>query len=364
MDTSDPSITFSTDGVCKHCLSFDKAAVEEWFPNDLGRDKLLKLIDKIKIEGKDNEYDCILGLSGGLDSSYLAIKVKEWGLRPLAMHVDAGWNTELSVANIEKIIKYCNYDLHTRVVDWNEMRDLHLAYLRSGISNQDVPQDHVFFASLYQFASKSKIKYILSGSNIATEGILPSSWHGSAMDATNLKAIHKIHGEIKLEDYKTISFFDYFIWYPLIKGMKIVKPLNLIQYNKEIALKELNELIGYKSYPRKHGESLFTKLFQNYYLPTRFCIDKRRAHLSSLIVSGQMLRNDALNLMNEPLYEEQELENDINFFCKKIRISRNEFESFLNIPLHYYFEYPNWGWKYRSLKKLYFSINKLFRKTL
>ncbi len=359
MDTSDPSIFFNSAGVCNHCISFDKVAADEWFPNHLGRDKLSKLVDKIKLEGKNHEYDCILGLSGGLDSSYLALKVKEWGLRPLVMHVDAGWNTELSVANIEKIVKFCNYDLHTRVVDWSEMRDLHLAYLRSGISNQDVPQDHVFFASLYHFASKSKIKYILSGSNLATEGILPSSWHGSAMDATNLRAIHKMHGEMKLRDYKTISFFDYYIWYPFVKKMRIVKPLNFINYNKEIALKELSELIGYQSYARKHGESLFTKLFQNYYLPTRFGIDKRRAHLSSLIVSGQMSRNEALNLMREPLYEEQELENDIKFFCKKVRISRGEFESFVTAPLHYYYEYPNWGWKYKSSKKMYSLLKSL-----
>jgi N-acetyl sugar amidotransferase len=276
MDTTDPEITFDMQGVCNHCHGFDERAPREWFPNAEGRKRWEALVAQIKASGKGQEYDCILGLSGGLDSSYLAIKVHEWGLRPLVMHVDAGWNSELAVANIEAVVKYCGYDLHTHVVDWEDMRDLHLAYLRAAVANQDVPQDHIFFSSLYHFATSNGVRYILSGGNLATEGIFPNSWHGSAMDSINLKAIHKKYGDRKLRGYKTISFLDCYVLYPLVKKMRTLRPLNYMPYDKAAALKELEEIVGYKPYPRKHGESLFTKLFQNYYLPKKFGMDKRR----------------------------------------------------------------------------------------
>lgn len=352
MDTSDPEITFDTSGVCNHCIEYDTVTRLNWFPNEEGRIRWAATVEQIKLDGQGKEYDCILGLSGGVDSSYLAIKIHEWGLRPLVVHVDAGWNSELAVANIEAIVKYCNYDLHTHVVDWEEMRDLHLAYLRAGISNQDVPQDHIFFASLYHFATRNRIRYILSGGNLATEGIFPKSWHGSAMDAINLKAIHKEFGQHPLRNYKTISFFDCYIWYPFIKKMRTFRPLNYMPYDKAAALKELEETVGYKPYPRKHGESLFTKLFQNYYLPEKFGMDKRRPHLSSLIVSGQMLREEALTKLEEPLYDPAELEVDITYFCKKLRISRNEFNELMKAPIHQYSDFPTWTGRYQMLKKV------------
>ena len=258
MDTTDPQITFDAEGVCNHCHGFEGRAHQEWFPNAEGRKRWEALVAKIKISGKGQEYDCILGLSGGVDSSYLAIKVHEWGLRPLVMHVDAGWNSELAVANIEAIVRHCGYDLHTHVVDWEDMRDLHLAYLRAAVANQDAPQDHIFFASLYHFATSNGVYYILSGGNLATEGIFPRSWHGSAMDAINLKAIHKKYGDRRLTSYKTISFMEYYILYPFLKKMRTLRPLNYMPYDKASALNELEVTVGYKPYPRKHGESLFT----------------------------------------------------------------------------------------------------------
>jgi len=317
------------------------------------------LVKQIQDAGRGQEYDCILGLSGGVDSSYLAIKVKEWGLRPLVMHVDAGWNTELAVANIESIVKYCKYDLHTHVVDWEDVRDLQLAYLRAAVANQDVPQDHIFFASLYHFATKNNIRYILSGGNLATEGIFPGAWHGSAMDSINLKAIHKSYGTRKLEHYKTISFFETYIWYPFIKGMRTVRPLNYMPYDKASALKELEATVGYKPYPRKHGESLFTKIFQNYYLPTKFGFDKRRPHLSSLIASKQMSRDEAIAKLEEPLYDKAELETDITYFCKKLRISRADFDELMSAPVHHYSEFPNWDRRYRYLKNIQRLIGRI-----
>jgi N-acetyl sugar amidotransferase len=352
MDTSDPEIIFDDQGICNHCRHFDEVTRKDWFPNEDGARQWEVIVQQIRLAGQGHEYDCILGLSGGVDSSYLALKVKDWGLRPLVVHVDAGWNSELAVANVEKIVKHCDFDLHTHVVDWEEMRDLHLAYLKAGIANQDVPQDHVFFASLYHFATRNNIRYILSGGNLATEGIFPDAWHGSAMDAVNLKAIHSKYGERPLKTYSVISFFDYYFWYPFIKKMRAVRPLNYMPYDKRQAVAELEQKIGWKAYGRKHGESLFTKLFQNYYLPVKFGYDKRKPHFSSLIVSGQMSREEALVKLAEPLYDPQELEIDIAYFCKKLRINRQQFDGFLSASPHHYTEFPTWDRRYRLLKRI------------
>ena len=358
MDTTDPEITFDAQGICNHCHEFDERARREWFPNEEGERRWEVVVQQIKAGGKGQEYDCILGLSGGVDSSYLALKIHDWGLRPLVMHVDGGWNSELAVANIEAIVKHCGFDLHTQVVDWEDMRDLQMSYLRSAVANQDVPQDHIFFSSLYHFATRNRIRYILSGGNLATEGVFPSAWHGDAMDAVNLKAIHKQYGERKLANYKMISFFDYYLWYPFVKKMRTIRPLNYMPYDKAAALKELEETVGYKPYPRKHGESVFTKLFQNYYLPKKFGMDKRRPHLSSLIVSGQMTREEAQKKMQEPLYDPTELEIDITYFCKKLRISRQEFDELMNAPIHHYTDFPNWDSRYRMLKRAQELVTK------
>jgi N-acetyl sugar amidotransferase len=352
MDTSDPKVRFDVNGVCNHCIEFAEVKATCWYPNEEGRRRLATIVDAIKEAGRSTEYDCILGLSGGVDSSYLAIHLRDWGLRPLVVHVDAGWNSELAVANIEAIVRHCGFDLHTHVVDWEEMRDLQLAYLRSGVANQDVPQDHAFFASMYHFAMRNGIRYIISGGNFATEGIFPEAWHGSAMDATNLHAIHRRFGRERLRAYATISFFEYYIWYPFVKKLRTVRPLNYMPYDKARALAELQAAVGYKPYPRKHGESLFTKLFQNHYLPVRFGYDKRRPHLSSLINSGQMTRDEAIAKLAEPLYDPTELQIDIAYFCKKMRISRAEFDEFMAVQRNSYADYPNWGGRYRILKRM------------
>lgn len=363
MDTSDPEIFFNEEGVCNHCISFEKLLNTEWFPNDIGKSKLDKITNKIKQEGKNKKYDCIIGLSGGIDSSYLALKVKELGLRPLVVHVDAGWNSELAVANIESVIKYCDYDLHTHVVDWKDMKKLHLAYLNSGIANQDVPQDHIFFSSLYHFAIKNKIKYIISGGNTSTEGVFPKSWIGNAMDAINLKAIFKKFGNGKLKNYKTISFFQYYFWYPIVLGMRTIRPLNFMEYDKRKALVEL-EKINYKPYEKKHGESVFTSFFQSYYLPEKFGYDKRKPHLSSLIVSGQLSRSNAMKMMNQPLYSENELELEIEYVTKKLGLSSDDFKKIMITKKTYYKDFPNWL-KYQSfIKKMQTLYSKMFNRKL
>lgn len=342
MDTSDPDISFNEEGVCSHCINFETKAVRNWFPNEEGRKKLDLIVEKIKSENKDREYDCILGLSGGVDSSYLAyIARKVFNLRMLAVHVDAGWNSEIAVKNIETMVKKLGIDLYTHVVDWDEMQDLQVAYLKSGLANQDVPQDHIFFSVLYDYAHKNGIKYVLHGSNIATESILPKSWGYKAMDAKQLKAVHKRFGKVKLKSYKTVGFFKYEIYYPTLLRMKVVRMLNFLPYNKDDAIKTLESELGWKYYGGKHYESRFTKFFQSYYLPTRFGFDKRRAHLSSLVVSGQMTREDALKEMAKPAYSEAELKEDAYFVAKKLGITTDELNQYLAAPLKTFKDYPS-----------------------
>jgi aminotransferase len=350
MDTSDPAITFDAAGVCSHCRHFDAVTRKHWYPNEEGARRWEVFLDEVRAEGRGGDYDCVIGLSGGVDSSYLALKCADWGLRPLVVHVDAGWNSELAVANIERLLDHGRFDLHTLVVDWEEMRDLHLAFLQSGIANQDVPQDHAIFAGLYHHATRHGIRTVLSGGNIATESVLPKAWHGSAMDAINLRAIHGRHGGRPLRRYRTVSFFDYYLWYPFAKGMRTLRPLNYMSYRKDAVVAELESRVGWRAYGRKHGESLFTKLFQNHYLPLRFGYDKRRPHLSSLILSGQLARAQAQEQLQQPLYDPQELEIDLAYLCKKLRISRAQWQALMDAPLARHDQYPTWDGRYRALK--------------
>lgn len=350
MNTTDPDIKFDASGVCNHCHKFEAEKGNRWFPD--GEEQLRQRIEVIKRDGKGKEYDCIIGLSGGIDSSYLAVKIKEYDLRPLVVHVDAGWNSELAVSNIEAVVKYCNYDLHTHVMDWNEIKDLQVAYLKSGLANQDVVQDHAFFSSLYHFAVKNGIKHFVNGGNFATESVFPPSWHHSAMDAINLRAIHNKFGTRKLKHFKTISFFQYYLYYPYIYGVKTLRPLNYMEYDKSKAAKFLVEKVGYKEYGKKHGESVFTRFFQDYYLPKKFNIDKRLMHYSSMILSGQMSREFALEKLEEPLYDPIELQADINYVAKKLGISVDELNAYIEAPTVHYDEYPNWDSRYSFLKKV------------
>lgn len=353
MDDTMPGTEFDNRGVCNNCLEFDQRAPHVWFPNEIGAEKLRRSISEIKRKGKHSEYDCLLGLSGGVDSSYLAVKVKEWGLRPLVFHVDAGWNSELAVANIASVVKHCQFDLFTEVVDWETMKDLQLAYFRSGVLNQDVPQDHVFFASLFKFAKKFRIKSIISGHNFATESV-PMRWQHSAMDRINLFSIHNRFGKRAITGYQTISFFDYYVYMPIVLNIKFYSPLNLLPYDREAAIAEL-EGFGWRRYGRKHGESLFTKFFQDIYLPRKHGIDKRKAHLSSMIHSGFISRNDALRELERSTVEGTNVDQEIAFFIKKLGITEAEFNSIMSQRPMSHLEFRNWNFlrsAFRPLKRL------------
>lgn len=360
MDTSDPDIMFDSNGVCNNCHTFDQITSKRWFPNEEGKEILEKRLESIKNKYSNQEYDCIIGLSGGIDSSYLALLLKDYGLRPLVVHVDAGWNSEVAVSNIEKIVKYCNYDLHTHVLDWEEVKDLQLSYLKAGIANQDVPQDHGFNASLYHFAVKNNIKHIISGGNIATEGVFPNSWLHSAMDSINLHAIHKAYGRRELKQYRTISTLQYYISYPIFYKLRTIRPLNFFNYNRNDAIKLLKSRIGYKDYGYKHCESIFTKFYQNYYLPEKFGYDKRRPHYSSMILSGQLDRDIALKELEKPLYDSFELQDDIEYISKKIQITTDQLKSYISAPGRCYSDFDNWDKYYNLLKQLQRIAEKFF----
>jgi N-acetyl sugar amidotransferase len=342
MDTSDPDICFDSEGVCNYVRQYEYWEQNQKLTGQKAELFLESMIDRLRKAGRGKDYDCIMGLSGGVDSSYMSYFVtKKLGLRALVVHVDTGWNSELAVMNIQNIVQKLNLDLHTLVIDWEEMRDLQLAYLRSGIANLDVPQDHCFIASLYKESKKYRIKFIMNGGNMATESILPASWGYNASDSWNLKDIHKKFGSVKLLRYPILNFWDLNLWLPYVDTMEVVRPLEYIDYNKRKVKEFLIKELGWRDYGGKHYESVFTKFFQSYFLPTRFGYDKRKAHLSSLIVSGQLTREEAIEELSKPLYDPSELENDRLYFTKKLGISHNEFESIMNQPIVDYSSFKN-----------------------
>lgn len=345
MDTTDPEITFDSNGVCSHCRRFELEMKPNWKPTPAGARELEKIVAEIKAYGQGKRYDCIIGLSGGVDSSYLAVKVVEWGLRPLVVHVDAGWNSELAVKNIEQIVTKLDLDLITCVVDWEDMKELHLSFLRAGLANQDVPQDHAFFAALYKYATDAGIRYVISGANYATEGVLPQSWGYDAMDATHVRAVHRRFGSRPLKKFPIISFFQYYFYFPKIKKMTVISPLNFIEYNKNDAISFLEKKFDWRYYGGKHYESRWTRFFQAYYLPEKFGYDKRKAHLSSLIVAGQMSREEALSELERPLYSGNELAEDKAFVAKKLGIDLQQLDHFVTETPRHYTAFPTNAWQ-------------------
>lgn len=325
MDTSDPLITFDSNGVSSHVKYFQDSVIPAWgiYQKDNDIKKVINHIKSRKIA--NSNYDCIAGISGGVDSSYLVYRLKDWGLKTLLVHIDAGWNSKLAVENIYKVVEYSGFDLETLVIDWEEFRKVQIAFLKSGVANQDIPQDHVFISGLYQIAKKNKIRSIISGSNYATESILPTAWGYDASDRDHIKDICIKHGAGRAyRRIPTTRLYDLLITYPMIYKIKTYSLLNNINYSKGRAIKELSE-IGWVYYGGKHYESRWTHFFQSYYLPKRFGYDKRLAHLSSLILSKEITREEALLEMKKKLYDINEVKKDITFISKKLGIKEKEF---------------------------------------
>jgi len=360
MDTSDPNIVFDSDGVCNHCSSAINNIEKYWLRGRDGKIKLEQLFKQIKAEGINNKYDCIIGLSGGIDSSYLAYLASQYGLRMLAVHVDAGFNSKIAENNVKNLCEKLGIDLVVEYVDFNEMMDLQRAYFFAGVPNEDIPQDHAFFTVLYSYAEKNKIKYVINGSNLATESILPVAWGHDAYDTRNIKDIHKKFGSKPLKNYKLMRFYDWYIKYRFFNKLIILNPLNYMDYNKEEAIKVLEKEVGWQYYGGKHYESRFTKLFQAHILPVKFGYDKRKAHLSSLIVAGQITREEAIKELDKSLYDVQELEEDIIYFINKIGITREEFDKIMSLPPRKHEDFKTNTAILNVLRRMYSYYIKLF----
>lgn len=343
MDTTDSVITFDESGVCDHCRTFSTKIKPNWHTDERGRAELDKLVAKIKQAGGGNDFDCIIGVSGGIDSSYLTWLAKhEMGLRPLVFHVDAGWNSQEAVNNIEKLIEHLDLDLYTHVVDWEEMRDLQLAFFKSGVPHIDTPQDHAFFATMYKFATEHNVKYILTGANYSTECIRnPIEWMYYQSDSIQLRDIHKQFGTRPLHKFPMTSILRHKLYLPYIKGIQVVRPLNYMPYIKEEAITLLTEEIGWQPYPQKHFESRFTRFYEGYWLPTRFGYDTRRVQYSSLILTDQMTREQALEKLKEPAYDPETIKHDFEYIATKLGITVEELRSYHEAPKKTYRDYKS-----------------------
>lgn len=343
MDTSDSMILFDDNGVCDHCNTFYNHVLPNWHPDDRGRQEVVKFVDRIKQEGAGKDFDCIIGMSGGFDSSYLTYIAKEkLGLRPLVFHVDAGWNSQIAVNNIERLVDGLGLDLFTEVIDWEEMKDLQLAFFRSGVPHIDTPQDHAFFATMYKFATEHRVKYILTGANLSTECIRnPVEWMYYQSDSRQLRDIHQKFGKKPLKTFPVTSILWHKIWLPYVRGIKVLRPLNYLPYIKEDAKNLLMDRFGWQPYPQKHFESRFTKFYESYWLFERFGYDVRRVQYSSLIVTGQMTREEALEKLKTLPYDPETIEHEIEFVANKLGVSVGELKGFMALPKRTYKDYKS-----------------------
>lgn len=342
MDTSDSKIIFDEKGMCDHCHNFYNNILPNWHPDEVGQTELEKQVEQIKKDGKGKTYDCIIGLSGGVDSSYLAYyAVRKLGLRPLLFACDTGWNLNVAVENVEKVAKGLNQHLYTEIVNWNEMQDLQLAFFKAQVPYQDLPQDHVIFASLYNYAAKHKIKYVLTGGNNSTECVRePNEWVYNN-DLRMIKDIHKKYGSRPLKTIPLCSMFKYRLYYRYFKGMKVIKPLDMIPYKKEDAIATLQSEFGWEPYANKHFESVFTRFYEGYWLVHKFGYDKRRAHFSSLILTGQLDRKEALEILQNPPYDEKQAKEDLEYISKKLGLTKDEFVKLMEGENKTYKDYKN-----------------------
>ena len=366
-DTSDPKIVFDNFGRCDYCNNFEFVIKPNWHPNQKGRDALNLLADEIRHEGEGKDFDCIIGLSGGLDSSYVAYVAREqMGLRPLLFHVDAGWNTDQAVGNIEKLVDGLGLDLYTDVINWEAVKRMQVAFMRAGIPDQDLVQDAAFFSSMYKFARKHKIKHVITGSNFSTECCRePEEWGGYlGIDKVLFADIWRQYGDGRPNNsFPLVDIFVYKIWYQKILGMKVHHPLNMVPYVKSEAEDTLGRLFGWQRFKHKHHESRFTRFYEDYWLPRRFGFDKRRAHFSSLIMTGQMTREEALERISMPELDENFLKNEFEYVAHKLGLTVDELQRLFDSPRKTFRNYKNkhalisWGantMRWLGLERRYF----------
>ena len=355
MDTTAEEITFDANGVCSFCHYFDREIkpILERAHSKEGKKILEQIVKNIKESRKNKPYDSVLGISGGTDSSYLAYLAKELGLHPLVVHVDTGWNSPESEANVKSLVSQLGFELEIIRVDWEEMRDLQTAFYKASVKNCEIPQDHAFLAALYRKAAEVGVHYILTGGNLWTESILPRSWGYNAGDLRPLMAIHRRFGTKPLRNFPTLSFWKHYFYYPSIRGIKEVRLLNYVPYDRAEAKRILSEKFGWQDYGLKHYESVLTRFFQGYYLPTKFGIDKRKAHFSSLILAGQMAREQALEELKKPPYpSEEQLQADKAYIAQKLGLSLSQWEEILALPPRDHYEFPTSEFLFRTKDRI------------
>ncbi len=340
MDTTDPDIVFDDDGICNHCHEYEHAVSRYVISGEAGLDHLQKISAEILHARKGNGYDCIIGVSGGVDSTFVAYKVKELGLHPLAVHLDNGWDSELAVKNIEQALKLLDIDLYTYVLDWEEFKDLQVAFLKASTPDSEIPTDHAIWALLSNMAEKLRVKYIISGVNVKTESHLPSAWSQGHNDWRYIRSVYREFGKLPLKDFPHQSLFAINKRRLTLRRVDI---LNFLDYKKEDAMQFLQEKLGWKYYGGKHYESIYTRFYQGYILPMKFGYDKRRTHLSSLVCSGQITRIEALKELEKPTYSPAMQEEDREYVIKKLGLTETEFDVIMNAKKKSYWDYPSYG---------------------
>jgi len=357
MDTSDSEIAFSEDGNCNHCSDFFEKTAKYVYQGKSSDAKLMELVERMKKSGKNNKYDCLIGISGGTDSCYVVYMAKKLGLRALTVHMDNGWNSDTSVKNIKNVVSKLGFDYQSYVLDWEEFKDLQLAFLKASVPEIETPTDIAIPAALHQIAAKNNIKFIISGGNYATEGILPKSWHYDAKDVKYLKSIQRKFGSKKLKTFPTFGFMRE-IYYKYVKGVRMIYLLNYLPYSKKDAMKVLEDELGWKYYGGKHYESKFTGFVQSYVLPKKFNIDYRRATFSTQICAGEINRNEALTELEKLPYDESVVAIEKEYLSKKLDISLSEFEEIMNLPPKTHRDYPNNQKMLEFIYSIYRYLNK------
>lgn len=342
MDTSDPDIVFDKDGISNHFYRYEEIKSKIGFESNEARRRACdNLISKIKKDGSVKKYNCVIGVSGGVDSTYVAyLAKKEFGLNPLAVHFDNGWNSELAVKNIENTLNILNIDLHTYVINWEEFKSLQLAFLEASTPDGEVPTDHAIISTLYGIAAKFDIKYILNGVNFQSESIMPIRWGYGYYDLSYIKDVNSKFGNSKLKTYPKLSL-SRLAYYSKIKGIKFIPILNYVEYRKEDAMQIIKNSLGWVYYGGKHYESIYTRFYQAHLLLKKFNIDKRRSHYSNLICSGQMERDEALELIKVPAYNSNLEAQDLEYFLKKLELTQTDYNRIMNKPIMYFTDYRN-----------------------
>ncbi len=360
MDTSDPEIVFDSDGICNHCHNYDERVATEVIKGEEGKRQLDTVLETIRNEGKGKKYDCILGLSGGVDSTYVAYLCKKvYNLRPLAVHLDNGWNSEIAARNIENIVSLLDLDLYTQVLNWDEFRRLQASFLKASTPDSEIPTDHAIVSTLYKLAKKNDIRWIMDGSNVVTEIMVPATWSHGHSDWKYIKTLNKMFsGGNKLRTYPHYNYFQYLYEYPRIRKLRRFPILNYIDFNKLEAMEVLKKELKWEPYGGKHYESIYTRFYQGYILPTKFGFDKRRSHLSCLVKNKRITRDEALREIQQPAIPPELQKEDRAFVIKKLGMTEQEFDAMMKAPLKTFWDYPSYE---REVRKMPFWMLGLIK---